>query len=147
MNIKEQKTKKQENNGIPKKNDTSKTSKNLEKNLTAAADAYEKADAGKKAEMQNQLNVHQPAEKPEAMDEDDKESEGEQPVKKEPEESDMFVSTTDEGKDHSSKNDGASRSQLRPSECMGFHIIDPLLRSRAEMLKDMLDPSSATHRI
>ena len=113
--IKEQKTKKQENNGVPKKSDSSKTSKTLEKNLTAAADAYEKADADKKAEMQNQLNVRQPAEKLEAMDEDDEEPAEEQPVKKESEESGMFVSTTDEAQNHSSKNDGSSPSDQTPS--------------------------------
>lgn len=114
-NIKEEKTKKQENDGISKKKDSGKTSKDLEEKLTAAADAYEKADDGKKAEMQNQLNVHRPLEKPEAMDEDDEEPEGERPVKKEPEESGMFVSTIDQGQDHSSKNDGSSPSDQKPS--------------------------------
>ncbi|OAA59236.1 hypothetical protein LEL_10844 [Akanthomyces lecanii RCEF 1005] len=113
--IRDQKTKQQENNSISKKKDSSKTSKNLEKTLTAAADAYDKADAGKKAEMQNQLNVHQPVEKPEAMEEDEEESEGEQPVKKEPEESGMFVSTTGEAQNHSPKNDRGSPSDQKPS--------------------------------
>ena len=114
-NVKEQKTKKQENDGILKKKDSGKTSKNLEEKLTAAVNAYEKADDDKKAVMQNQLNVHRPLEKPETMDEDDEGPEGERLVKKEPEESGMFVSTTDQGQDHSSKNDGGSPSDQKPS--------------------------------
>ncbi|KAM3522956.1 hypothetical protein MY4038_008400 [Beauveria bassiana] len=112
---KEQKTKQRENNGIPKKEDSDKASKTLAKTLNAAVDAYEKADDDKKAEMQNQLNVRQPMDKPDAMDEDDEEPAGGQDVKKESEEGSMFVPPISNDQDHSPEKSKGSPSGPKPS--------------------------------
>ncbi|KAK8148641.1 hypothetical protein G3M48_009561 [Beauveria asiatica] len=50
--------------------------------------------------MQNQLNVRQPMDKPDAMDEDDEEPAGGLDVKKESEEGSMFVSPISNDQDH-----------------------------------------------
>ncbi|KAM3553970.1 hypothetical protein ARSEF4850_006672 [Beauveria asiatica] len=112
---KEQKTKQRENNGIPKNEDSDKASKTLAKTLDAAVDAYEKADDGKKAELQNQLNVRQPMDKPDAMDEDDVEPAGGQDVKKESEEGSMFVLPISNDQDHSPEKSKGSPSDPKPS--------------------------------
>ncbi|KAJ2971028.1 hypothetical protein NQ176_g7894 [Zarea fungicola] len=115
---KEQTTKQQDSNGIPKKGNAAKASKTAERTLNAAVDAYEKADDGQKAAMQDQLNVHQPMEKPVAMDvaEDNVEPPGEQQVKKESDEGSMYVLPIDAGQNQSSqKADGSTSDQEQSS--------------------------------
>ncbi|KAM3519855.1 hypothetical protein MY4038_009644 [Beauveria bassiana] len=112
---KEQKTKQRENNGIPKKGDSDKTSETLAKNLEAAVNAYEKGDDGRKAEMQNQVNVRQPLDQPDAMTVDDEKPPVEQNVKKEPGEGSMFVSKTTGDLNHPSENGESLPSDQKPS--------------------------------
>ncbi|KAJ3482683.1 hypothetical protein NLG97_g7506 [Lecanicillium saksenae] len=108
-----------EKSGVSKNGDSSKT-KSLEKNLNAAADAYDKASDSKKEEMQNQLHVHEPKEKPAAMDEDTEKPADTRNVKEEPSEGDMFVSQPKEEQNHvpktSGNGDADQESDSRPSD-------------------------------
>ncbi|KAM3560554.1 hypothetical protein ARSEF4850_003597 [Beauveria asiatica] len=116
--IKEPKTNQREKNGIPKRGDPGKASKALAKTLDAAVDAYEKADDGKKAEMQNQLNVRQPLDNPDAMDRDDNPAGG-LDVKKEIEEGSMFVSPISRDPERSPEKSEGSPSDPTPSSDKG----------------------------